>query len=282
MGLFGKLFEKKECSVCGGEIGLLGNRKLEDGNLCKECAKKLSPWFNERRHSTVEEIKEQLSYREENRKKAAQFSTTRVIGEEWKVYLDETHGWFTATRARNLVDDNADIVDFSAITGCRLNIDEDRTEIKREGKDGTEESYNPPRYRYSYDFDMIITVNTPYFDEMRFRLNPRDVEIEPPVDNTVRISLFGNNITNNNTRFNPENFAEYRIYRQMGDDICQELNNARIGVRNAQANQAPVQQPAAEQFAAPAAPANGPWTCSACGGANSTGKFCEYCGAARQ
>ena len=32
MGLFGKLFEKKECSVCGGEIGLLGNRKLEDGN----------------------------------------------------------------------------------------------------------------------------------------------------------------------------------------------------------------------------------------------------------
>ena len=38
MGLFGKLFEKKECSVCGGEIGLLGNRKLEDGNLCKNCA----------------------------------------------------------------------------------------------------------------------------------------------------------------------------------------------------------------------------------------------------
>lgn len=39
MGLFGNLFEKKICSVCGGEIGLLGNRKLEDGNLCKNCAK---------------------------------------------------------------------------------------------------------------------------------------------------------------------------------------------------------------------------------------------------
>ena len=35
MGLFGKLFEKKECAICGGEIGLLGNRKLEDGNMCK-------------------------------------------------------------------------------------------------------------------------------------------------------------------------------------------------------------------------------------------------------
>lgn len=35
MGLFGKLFEKKECAICGGEIGLLGNRKLEDGNMCQ-------------------------------------------------------------------------------------------------------------------------------------------------------------------------------------------------------------------------------------------------------
>lgn len=52
MGLFGKLFEKKECAICGGEIGLLGNRKLEDGNMCKACAAKLSPWFDERRHSS--------------------------------------------------------------------------------------------------------------------------------------------------------------------------------------------------------------------------------------
>jgi len=28
MGLFGKLFEKKECAFCGDEIGLLGNRKF--------------------------------------------------------------------------------------------------------------------------------------------------------------------------------------------------------------------------------------------------------------
>ena len=56
MGLF-DAFKKKECSVCGGEIGLLGNRKLEDGNLCKNCAAKLSPFFSDRRGSTVEEIK---------------------------------------------------------------------------------------------------------------------------------------------------------------------------------------------------------------------------------
>ena len=32
-------FDKKYCDICGEKIGLLGNRKLEDGNLCKECAK---------------------------------------------------------------------------------------------------------------------------------------------------------------------------------------------------------------------------------------------------
>jgi predicted amidophosphoribosyltransferase len=50
------LFDKKNCDICGEKIGLLGNRKLDDGNLCKNCARKLSPWFEERRHSTVEDI----------------------------------------------------------------------------------------------------------------------------------------------------------------------------------------------------------------------------------
>ena len=31
------LFDKKICDICGEKIGLLGNRKLDDGNLCKDC-----------------------------------------------------------------------------------------------------------------------------------------------------------------------------------------------------------------------------------------------------
>ena len=103
---------KKLLRVLRGEkIGLLGNRKLEDGNLCKDCAKKLSPWFSERRNSTVSEIKEQLAYREKNRERAAQFRTTRSYGEDWKLLLDEEHRWFTVTRARDLADANPDILD---------------------------------------------------------------------------------------------------------------------------------------------------------------------------
>ena len=83
------LFDKKYCDICGEKIGLLGNRKLENGNLCKNCAKKLSPWFSDRRNSTVEEIKAQLAYREENRQKVAAFHTTRTLGTNTKVLLDE-------------------------------------------------------------------------------------------------------------------------------------------------------------------------------------------------
>lgn len=151
------LFDKKYCDVCGEKIGLLGNRKLEDGNLCKECARKLSPWFSDRRSSTVEEIKQQLAYREENRKKAAQFRTTRALGEDRKVLLDEEHRWFTVTRAR-------------------------------------------------------------------------------------------------------------------------DLEEARRG--SAAEDAVPGEAPAVLQTEA--APSSGPWTCSACGGANSRGGFCEYCGSPRQ
>ena len=87
------LFDKKNCDICGDKIGLLGNRKLDDGNLCKNCAAKLSPWFEERRHSTVEEIKRQLDYREENKNAVRNVHTTREFaGDRYHVFLDETKG----------------------------------------------------------------------------------------------------------------------------------------------------------------------------------------------
>ena len=96
------LFDKKFCSICGEKIGLLGNRKLEDGNLCKDCAAKLSPWFTERKQSTVAEIKEQLAYREANKAAVSAFQTTRTLGRNIKVLLDENAGKFMVTSARNI------------------------------------------------------------------------------------------------------------------------------------------------------------------------------------
>ena len=279
------LFDKKYCDICGEKIGLLGNRKLEDGNLCKDCAKKLSPWFSDRRRSTVEDIKGQLAYREENREKAAQFRTTRSFGEDWKVLLDEDDRWFTVTRARDLAEANPDILDFDAITGCRMDIDESRTELTREGPDGKEISYVPPRYEYSYDFFLVISVRHPYFDEMRFSLNSSSVYYEPqklpqraPMSHAPMDRPSGRPKMINASRVDPEDCAEYRKYRQMGDEICQALEQARSGGKQP-AGAAPEENIIMCE-AAQDIPAAGPWTCPACGGAN-TGKFCEYCGSPR-
>ena len=143
------LFEKKFCSVCGEKIGLLGNRKLEDGNLCKDCANKLSPWFDERRHSTVAEIEEQLRYREENKKEVEKFNPTRVLGRNGKIYLDEGQKKFILTHMDNWRDSNPDVLDYSQITGCQKNISEYKTEEKQKDKEGHLVSYNPPKYTYS-------------------------------------------------------------------------------------------------------------------------------------
>ena len=283
------LFDKKYCDICGEKIGLLGNRKLEDGNLCKDCAKKLSPWFSDRRRSTVEDIKGQLAYREENREKAAQFRTTRTYGESWKVLIDEEHRWFTVTRARDLAEANPDILDFDAITGCRVDIDEDRREQMREDSDGKEVSYVPPRYEYSYDFDVIISVRHPYFDEMRFRLNDSSVYYEPAAmqqrpmmgqmgqmqrpmpgrPQNMQRPMMGQPVGMNRMAndVNPENCMEYRKYREMGDEIRAALQQAMEIARGGGETPAPMA-------------AAGPWTCPSCGGQNN-GKFCEYCGSPR-
>jgi len=170
------LFDKKFCDVCGEKIGFLGNRKLEDGNLCKDCAKKLSPFFNERRESTVEEIKAQLAYREENKQQVAEFNPTKVIGSGMKIYFDEDKKQWLASRARNWREENPDVLEFSQVTGVELDIDEDRREIKRKDNEGKEVSYVPPRYRYYYDFYLTIMVNSPWFDQIRFQVNNFEIE----------------------------------------------------------------------------------------------------------
>ena len=171
MGFLGKLFEKEVCDICGGEIGMLGNRKLDDGNLCKNCAKELSPWFSDRRHSTVEEIRQQLAYREDNKKKVQMFQITRDFkGSNAHVFIDDQHGWFTIASRIN-VENNPDILELSQITSCRLDVEQERTEEFYEDKEGNEQSYDPPRYSYSYDYKIEIGVRAPWFNEMRISLN---------------------------------------------------------------------------------------------------------------
>lgn len=257
------LFDKKFCSICNNKIGLFGNRKLEDGNLCKDCAARLSPWFSERRHSTVQDIEGQLAYREENAKAAAAFHTTRSLGRHTKLLIDEDARKFTVTSAANLAEANPDILDFSQVTGCDLDIEESRNELKRTDKDGKQVSFNPPRYEYSYNFFVTIRVNHEYFDEMRFSVSNGYIKTgEQPMNAAggswnIRRAGVGANLRLN----------DYYECLKVGSEIKEAVEHMRQDVR--------------DEVAAAAAPKTAV-TCPWCGATTipDASGCCEYCGGA--
>ncbi len=250
------LFDKKYCSICNEKIGLLGNRKLEDGNLCKNCANKLSEFFSDRRRSTVQDIKEQLDYREENKNAVAQFRVTRTYGSDTKILLDEDKKQFVVTRSKNLIDANPDVLDYSMVTGVDINIDEDADEEKRRDAQGNYVSYNPPRYNWDYDFELIIHVNHKYFDTISVQLNPSSVRI-----NDTAVPEFQKPV------------AEYNREFKQYSDMCKEIKDALLGARQQARDEIEAQRAAAS--AAPSVV-----HCPYCG-ANTTpdrSGCCEYCG----
>ena len=259
------LFDKKYCDICGDKIGLLGNRKLEDGNMCKDCAKKLSPFFSERRSSTVNEIKQQLEYREQNKQILAGFSPMFTFGEDDKIYIDPMKQSFVVSRRNpgSWSDENPDVIPLSSVAGCNLRIDEDREEIYTQGRDGEQVSYNPPRYKFTYDFYIDIKVNNPYFDEITARLNDSDVEGMGTMEynryqQTAQQVI--NNLTQNGNAGMP-----------MGGGYNQPMNNGMP------MNQGYNQQPAYSQQ-----PVSQAWVCPACNATNESGAFCTCCGTPRQ
>ena len=275
------LFDKKFCDICGGKIGLLGNRKLEDGNLCKNCAAKLSPFFSDRRRSTVADIRDQLAYREDNKAAVAAFHTTRTLGRNTKVLLDEDARKFMVTSERNLMEANPDVLDYSMVTGCQLDVDEGRDELKHADKDGKQVSFIPPRYEYYYDFNVNIYVNHPYFDNIHIRLNPSHVKVGqrpigqvnarnagPRNTSAIKGQIVSNvlgTLAGQGTGTIASWNAEYNEYYNMGQEIVNALTQARQEIRD-------------EVIArnAPRMAVTCPW-CGATTVPDASG-CCEYCG----
>ena len=215
MGLF-DAFKKKDCEICGKEVGLFGYKKLEDGEICKDCVKLLSPWFDDRRHSTVEQIKAQLAYREENKAALNAFRPTVAYGERYILRAEVVNGVpsrFVIERGDNYKDENADIVNFKDVTSFNIDVQEHDREIKYRNSNGEEVSYHPPRYEYSYDFYAEIHVNHPYFDDMRFQINRDTINLET----VERRSGLGSNLFGSG--FDPTLYPEYRQMRAACDEL---------------------------------------------------------------
>ena len=247
------LFDKKYCDVCGEKIGLLGNRKLEDGNLCKDCARKLSPFFSDRRNSTVEEIKKQLAYREENERKLADFRPDSVFGEHKKVYADRAGAKFIVTAASNWHNANPDLISFSQVTGVNTDIHENKTELYYKDEEGKSRSYSPRRYECNYEFNVTILVDSPWFDKIELELSDGNRPDSPYTD-------------------------LYRHYEEQMHTLA-DLLNGRQGNAYGQAGGVAASAPRSrEQEIMDEVIKNSSWVCKSCGLANSGTLTCRQCG----
>ena len=303
------LFDKKFCDICGEKIGLLGNRKLEDGNMCKDCAKKLSPFFSDRRSSTIDEIKQQLAYREQNKVALKSFRPNLTFGDGKKIYVDMANGNFVVSSLspNNWDDENPDVMALSSIMSCNLKIDEDKDEIYTQGKDGQRVSYNPPRYKFYYNFILEFMVNNPYFDDFRVQLNTFRIEgmgtmeynkyqqmamevintLTPGRGGAMPNMMNGGMGMNNGMPMN-QGYAPANAYGQPQANPYAQQNPYGQPQANPYAQQNPYGQPQANPYAQqqpnPYAqqPAQAPvaqnWVCPACNAMNDSGAFCACCG----
>ena len=185
------LFSKKICCICGEKVGLLGGLKLKDGDLCKECKKKLSPFFEDGKESTVEDIKKQIEAREENYMQLDNLVVNKIYGEFGVILIDETNRKFVAlkdtseslfkspkqvTSIEDVKDKNPDIIGFDQIEDVEVKIIQTNREEKQT-IDGQQVSFDPKHYTYMIGFDIIIKVNHPYIKVMRISIKNGTVQI---------------------------------------------------------------------------------------------------------
>ncbi len=226
------LFDRKNCDICGSKIGLLGNRKLEDGNLCKDCAAKLSPFFSERRDSTVAQIREQLAWREENKARVTEFRPDLTFGEGGtRLRIDREARRFAVCSSRDLETGNPDILSLDDITSAEVRISERKSHITHRDESGKTVPDDPPRYRWSFDFTVKIHVDNPWIDLINVLLNRSAVTVEEPGEeesDSLQKSLrsISKLLAGSPKPFDPHEDGEYLRFASMAEEAAAALKPA--------------------------------------------------------
>ena len=175
MGLFDR-FKKQDCEICGKEVGMFGYKKLKDGEICKDCVKLLSPWFEDRKESTVAQIKAQIAYRAQNAEELKSFNPTKVYGDFEYMYVEERDGVpyrFCVSRNKDYLKENADLVLVEDLREVIIDIDDNAHEHREDEEDPDDVTYDLD-YRFSVS---LLIKNNPYFNSIHFDLNTRGVEV---------------------------------------------------------------------------------------------------------
>ena len=154
-----ELLGNRICSICRGNTGLFGNRKLYDGRMCKSCAKKTSPHIKDIRKTTISDMKAHLAYREANKTEVAGFNASRTIGTSTRLLIDEDTSKFVISTAVDWRSENPDVISFSQVRRCT-------TMIKRKLSGAT-----PSTYHYEYDFYVTFYLDLLHIDAIEIKLN---------------------------------------------------------------------------------------------------------------
>ena len=95
LGFFSNIFGKKECSICGNQVGVLKRDALlnKEGYICKECSKKCSALINVGRFTKAlldehMEYMEKQSIKELLKKEGKRLSTKKRL----KLLRDASRG----------------------------------------------------------------------------------------------------------------------------------------------------------------------------------------------
>ena len=173
---------------------------------------------------------------------------------------DEEQKKFLVTNSYEWEKANPDVLDFSQARGCELNIEETRFEKKRQNSDGSYVSYNPPRFNYSYNFQVRILVDHPFFDKIEYSLS------NGPVDNGEQPASPNSGWRTSRNEFKIFKTSGYYDFLEMGNEIKALIDGMVSGGGE--------DQPAASVLMAV--------TCPKCGASTIPDAFgcCEYCGGA--
>lgn len=154
------LFDTKKCCICEAKV-TNQDIKLKDGYVCVSCAQQFSPYYQPQVSTTIQQIKEHIAYRHNNKILLESFAPTKILGGITKVYIDEPKGLFIVSDAEDYRQENPDVLRIDQIFSVQCDV---------------KEIYNDP---IEYQFQMKLLVNSPWFDRIAFLLiegkNPDDV-----------------------------------------------------------------------------------------------------------
>ena len=134
------LFEKKYCELCNNSVNLLTRLKLSDGFLCSACRKKLSSFSSNWGRRTIDDVKQHLAAREQNRQKFAQFQRTAGAGPNSELVVDANHRWFYFAYGADYREQNPEVFNFDQLVDFYITEDYEFVSSRDSDGDGVPDS----------------------------------------------------------------------------------------------------------------------------------------------